>query len=245
MNETELTFVYEAALKAVPTFATVVAWDAAPRLASAGIDTRMTVHGEQSIQMHQPIPASGEVSADSWVTAVYDKGPKGAVIMTTTVLTDIASGKKIVTLGASLFARADGGFGGPAEGQPEPHSVPIRPSDLSMDFQTRPDQALLYRLLGDRNPLHADPTTARRAGFSRPILHGLCTYGLTCRAVLQGFADYRPDRIKSHAARFSAPVYPGETITIDMWRDDTVVSFVARVKDRNATVVTNGKTVLD
>jgi acyl dehydratase len=178
------------------------------------------------------------------VIGVYDKGDKGAVIYSETVLTDAKSGEMIATLTGSTFARGDGGFGGPSEGAPEPHAVPTRAPDLSLDFPTRPDQALIYRLSGDRNPLHADPKIAAIAGFPRPILHGLCTYGITCRAVMQAFADFEPARIKSHQVRFSSPVFPGETITVDLWKDGDVVSFEARIKDRGVVVVRNGKTVL-
>ena len=113
-----------------------------------------------------------------------------------------------------------------------------------MDIPTSPDQALIYRLSGDYNPLHCDPAVAKAAGFPRPILHGMCTYGITCRAVLQTYAEYDPARFKSHQARFSSPVFPGETITVDLWRDGDVVSFEARIKDRGVTVIKNGKTVL-
>jgi len=147
--------------------------------------------------------------------------------------------------GAALVeARGDGGFGGPAEGAPEPHKVPERAPDMSVDFTTREDQALLYRLNGDRNPLHSDPESAKRSGFPRPILHGLCTYGITCRAILQAVTDFDPDQIKSHQARFSAPVFPGDTITVDIWKDGKEISFEARVKSRNATVIKNGLAVL-
>ncbi len=113
-----------------------------------------------------------------------------------------------------------------------------------MDIPTREDQAVIYRLSGDYNPLHIDPAIAKMAGFSKPILHGMCTFGVTCRAVLQTYAEYDPKRFKSHQARFSAPVYPGETITVDLWKDGDVVSFEARIKDRGVTVIKNGKTVL-
>jgi acyl dehydratase len=242
MNETELPFVYENNLKAVPTLATVVAWGSGPGI--SGINYLMVVHGSQKVEFHQPMPTSARITADSRVLGAYDKGPKGAIIFTETVLTDERSGEKLATLTGSTFARGDGGFGGPADGAPEPHEVPTRAPDQSVDLTTRPDQALLYRLSGDRNPLHSDPNVAKMAGFPRPILHGLCTYGLTCRAVLQTYADYQPERIKSHEARFSSPVFPGETITVDLWKDGDVVSFEARVKARDVTVIKNGKTVL-
>jgi acyl dehydratase len=244
MNETELPFVYENDLKAVPTLATVVAWGAGPGVGNMGINFLMVVHGAQKVELHRPMPVAARITADSRVLGAYDKGPKGAIIVTETVLKEAGSGEPIATLTSSIFARGDGGFGGPADGAPEPHPVPTRAPDLSIDLTTRPDQALLYRLSGDRNPLHSNPTVAKMAGFPRPILHGLCTYGLTCRAVLQSFAEYQPERIKSHEARFSSPVFPGETITVDLWRDGDVVSFEAHVKARDVTVIKNGKTTL-
>ncbi|RIK99169.1 MAG: 3-alpha,7-alpha,12-alpha-trihydroxy-5-beta-cholest-24-enoyl-CoA hydratase [Proteobacteria bacterium] len=247
LDERELAFVNEGALKprplkVVPTFASVAAWGETP--GPMDIDWLMVVDGERDITFHQPLPAAAEITADSRVTGVFDKGrDKGAVIVRETVLRD-GHGAPLATLRASRFARGDGGFGGPSEGQPKPHEVPKRAPDRSVDIATRPDQALLYRLCGDRNPLHSDPAFARRAGFPRPILHGMCTYGLTCRAVLQTYADHDPAAFRRHAARFSAPVYPGETVTVDLWRDGEVISFEARVKARAATVIRNGRTVL-
>jgi acyl dehydratase len=244
LNMDELPFVYENNLKAVPTLATVVAWGAGP-LGKTGINYLMVVHGEQSVTFHKPMPTEAQIIADSRIAGAYDKGPgKGAVIYTETVIKDAKSGEPIATLLGSTFARGDGGFGGPSDGAPTPHEVPSRAPDRSIDIPTRPDQALIYRLSGDRNPLHSDPSIATAAGFPRPILHGLCTYGITCRAVLQTYADYDPAKIKSHAVRFSSPVYPGETITVDMWKDGDTISFEARVKARDVTVIKNGKTVL-
>jgi acyl dehydratase len=202
------------------------------------------VDGERDITFHKPLPSAANITADVGVTGVYDKGKdKGAVIIRQTVLRD-ESGQALATLLSSQFARGDGGFGGPSEGQPEPHKVPTRAPDRSLEISTRPDQALIYRLCGDRNPLHSDPEFAKRAGFPRPILHGMCTYGLTCRGVLQTYADYDPSAFRQHAVRFSAPVYPGETMTMDMWKDGNVISFEARAKARDVTVIKSGKTVL-
>jgi acyl dehydratase len=247
MDEKELPFVNEAyytqrPLKVVPTFASVAAWGAQP----GHIDTNrlMVVDGERDITFHKPLPAAANITADVSVVGVYDKGKdKGAVIIRQTVLRD-EQGEALATLLASQFARGDGGFGGPSEGQPEPHKVPTRAPDQTVDISTRPDQALVYRLCGDRNPLHSDPEFAKRAGFPRPILHGMCTYGLTCRGVLQTYADYDPSAFRQHAVRFSAPVYPGETVTMEMWKDGHVISFEARVKARGVTVIKSGKTVL-
>ncbi|MDB5464711.1 MAG: 3-alpha,7-alpha, 12-alpha-trihydroxy-5-beta-cholest-24-enoyl-CoA hydratase [Phenylobacterium sp.] len=256
MNEDELPFVYEKGLKVVPTAATVLA-SAGGRPARGAdevgqkpghrpsqINFLMVVHGEQKVELHRPLPTSGTFTAQGRTIGAFDKGKnKGAVIINETIWTDEA-GEKVATLTGSTFARGDGGFGGPPEGQPEPHEIPSRKADLSVDIATREDQALLYRLNGDRNPLHSDPESAKRSGFPRPILHGLCTYGITCRAVLQAITGYDPDQILSHQARFSAPVFPGDTITVDLWKDGQVISFEARVKERNATVIKNGKTVL-
>ncbi|MGO9360722.1 MAG: MaoC/PaaZ C-terminal domain-containing protein [Xanthobacteraceae bacterium] len=247
MDERELAFVNEGCfhprpLKVVPTFASVAAWGAGP--GDLGINRLLVVDGERDITFHKPLPVSARITADSRVLAAYDKGKdKGAVVMRETVL-KAENGDKLATIVSSAFARGDGGFGGPSEGQPAPHAVPSRAPDRSVDITTRPDQALIYRLCGDRNPLHSDPEFARQAGFPRPILHGMCTYGLTCRAVLQTYADYDAGAFRRHAVRFSAPVFPGETVTVDLWKDGEVVSFEARVKARNVTVIKSGKTVL-
>jgi acyl dehydratase len=256
MDERELPFVYEKGLKVVPTAATVLAsaggrpargadqLEPKPGHRPSQINFLMVVHGEQKVELHRPLPTSGTFTAEGRTIGAFDKGKdKGAVILNETIWTDEA-GEKVATLTGSTFARGDGGFGGPSEGQPEPHQIPGRKADLSVDIATREDQALLYRLNGDRNPLHSDPESAKRSGFPRPILHGLCTYGITCRAVLQAITGFDPDQIASHQARFSAPVFPGDTITVDLWRDGPVISFEARVKARNATVIKNGKTVL-
>ncbi len=243
LNEQELPFVYENGLKAVPTFATVLA-QPIQLLARSGVNFARVVHGEQFVQLHRPVPAEGQALATSRIAAAYDKGPdKGAILIIETALRD-GAGEPMVTLKSAIFARGDGGFGGPSDGEPPPHQVPQRAPDLSLDFPTRPDQALLYRLSGDRNPLHADPGFARMVGFPRPILHGLCTYGITCRAILQAYTDFDPAPVRSHQARFSAPVFPGEVITVDLWRDADVISFEAKVKAREAIVIKNGMTQL-
>lgn len=245
LNARELPFVYESNLQVLPTQASVMAWGAG-RLGESGINYLMVVHGEQRLTVHQPLPNSARILADSRITHCLDKGAgKGAVIVTETILKLAHNGTQLATLGATIFARGDGGFGGPSEGGPVPHMVPTdREADAEVAITTRPDQALLYRLSGDRNPLHADPAFAQMAGFPRPILHGLCSYAIACRAVLQHYADYDPTRILAHDVRFSAPVFPGETIVTRMWKDGPVVSFEAIVKERNAVVLKNGRTLL-
>lgn len=247
LNERELQFVNEAfaipkPLKVVPTFASVCVWGARPGFID--LNRVMVVDGERDITFHRPLPSEAGVTADARVRGVYDKGKeKGAIIQNEIVVRD-GDGGKIVTILSSTFARGDGGFGGPAEGMLEAHQVPRRAPDRSIDIPIRRDQALIYRLSGDRNPLHSDPEFARRAGFPRPILHGMCTYGLTCRAVLQTYADYDPSAFRRHRVRFSAPVFPGETITINLWKDGNSISFEGHVRERHVTVAKNGQTVL-
>ncbi|MEG9861886.1 MAG: MaoC/PaaZ C-terminal domain-containing protein [Parvularculales bacterium] len=244
MNENELAFVYEKNLKTIPSMATVIAWGAGS-MRESGINYLMVVHGEQRLTLHRPLPAVADILADSRVTGVYDKGAdKGALIVTETALRLADTGEPLCTLGSTTFARGDGGFGGPREGAPTPHILPDRVPDLTCEVETRPDQALLYRLSGDRNPLHSDPEVASDAGFPKPILHGLCTYGSACRGLIGSVCDFDAASIRQFDVRFSSPVFPGETVVLDIWRDGDVVSFLARVKERDATVLNNGKCIL-
>lgn len=241
LNLQELNFTYEKNLKTIPTMGTVIAWGAGP-LRDSGINFVMVVHGEQRLTLHKPLPPQADIIADSRVTGAYDKGAdKGALIVTETVIREATGGDKLCTLSSTIFARGDGGFGGPSEGAPAPHPLPERAPDGTLEADTRRDQALLYRLSGDRNPLHADPEFAKAAGFPAPILHGLCTYGSCCRVILGGLLDYDHTRITGFDVRFSAPVFPGETILVDYWRDGNVISFRARLKEREALVINNGK----
>jgi acyl dehydratase len=239
LDRDELPFVYEKNLKAMPTLAAVISWGAGIAPDRIGLNRPRTLHGEEAVTLHGSLPSAGEIIADSRVVAVYDKGEKGAVIERETVLRDAATGALIATITRTAFARADGGFGGPAQ-TPAPHEPPRRGPDVVLEFPTRRDQALLYRLCGDRNPLHADPEIARASGFAAPILHGLCTYGICCRAVLQAFCGFDPERLKRHAVRFSAPVIPGDVLTVKLWNDAGVVSFEADVPARGVTVIKNG-----
>jgi acyl dehydratase len=243
-DEAELPYVYEKDLRVVPTFMTVAAWSARPPVAKMGINYLRLVHGEQGTKIHRSIPIQGTVIASGRVTGAVDKGAKGAIIFTETIIRDAIDQQPIATLTSSLFARDEGDFGGPTETPANPHRHPTRDPDQIVEFVTREDQALLYRLTGDRNALHADPGVARNAGFERPILHGLCTYGITCRAVLQYCADFRPERIVSHNARFSSPIFPGETIVVHLWQDNDIISFEAVSKERDIAVITNGRSIL-
>jgi len=242
LDRNELPYVFEQPfLKTVPSMASVLA--RVPLLKDCGYDYTKVVHGEQHLTLHRPLPAEGELISSARVTAAYDKGAgKGAVIYTETAVRSAADGQPMFTLVSSTFARGDGGFGGPSGSGPQPHAIPDRKPDATATLETSKDQALLYRLNGDRNPLHADPDLARRVGFPAPILHGLCTYGVACRAVLQTVAAYDHTRITGFDVRFSSPVYPGEAIATDIWVDGKVVSFRCRIPGRdNVVVINNGR----
>jgi acyl dehydratase len=201
----------------LPTYAVLIAQ--APMTRSLGdFDRAMLVHAEQYFELHRPLPVAGTVSTTSTVTGIYDKG-SGALVVTENVAVDAATGEPLVTSRSGAFIRGQGGFGGPRSTDP-PWSLPDRAPDHQVVRETRAEQALLYRLSGDRNPLHVDPKFAARGGFSRPILHGLCTYGVTGRALLRVLCDGDPARFRSMSGRFTRPVLPGEPLTISIWRED-------------------------
>ena len=239
----ELDFVYEKNLKALPTFAAMLGYPGFwMRDLDTGIDWVRLVNGEQAVMLHQPLKPTGTVLGKCRVTEVIDKGQgKGALVYAERTVSDKATGTLIATVTQTTFCRADGGFGGPPRESPPVHKIPERAPDLVCDLGTRPEQAAIYRLSGDRNPLHIDPEMAKTAGFPRPILHGLGTFGVVGHALLKGMCDYDPARVGSFGGRFSSPVFPGETIRTEMWRDGDVVSFRASVPDRNVVVMNNGR----
>jgi acyl dehydratase len=203
--------------RALPTFAVIGGMSGGSgALANIGtFNPAMLVHGEQSVELHQPLPVNGHVSTVGKITGVYDKG-SGAVVVMEATATDVKGGQPMFTTSASLFIRGEGGFGGD-RGPSGKVEFPDRAPDHTVTYPTRTDQALLYRLSGDRNPLHSDPKFAAMAGFPKPILHGLCTYGFTGRALLHSLCASDPDRFLSMAARFSKPVMPGDVLTVSIW----------------------------
>ncbi len=246
LDEKELPFVYENnGLKVVPTFASVISRGEAPPQQQhmpqkSNINFMMVVDGERRITIHKPLPPKCDVVSDERYLDILDKGEgKGAVLIQERVSRDAASGDKLFTIVTSIFARGDGGFGGKPQGGPQPHDIPERAADLVQECDTRPDQAFVYALSGDRNPLHRDPAFAKMVGFPRPILHGLCSYGTACRAVLSTVAEYQPERIRQFDVRFSKPVFPGETLVVELWQDGATISYRASVKERPGTVVLN------
>lgn len=243
----ELKYVYEDGLQTFPTMPVVLGhpgpWMTNPE---TGIDYVKVLHGEQSLEIHQDLPVEGTIVAQNKVIDVVDKGAdKGALIVNERKLYEQASGDLLCTQKSVIFARGNGGFGGPVTASPKPHVLPDREPDATVDIPTSPQAALLYRLNGDYNPLHADPAIAEKAGFKAPILHGLASFGIAARAVLQSLNNTDSSRLKSFGLRFSAPVYPGETIRTEIWRDGNEVSFRARVPERDVIALTNGLAVVD
>jgi acyl dehydratase len=247
----QLHFVYEKDLVAMPTMAVVLGfpgfWMNDTR---TGIAATKILHGEQMLRMHRPLAPAGTVIARSRVRAVIDKGrDKGALVVIERKVIDKPSGELLATLEQITFCRGDGGYS--ASGQPSdvapdaPPAVPDRTADLVIDLPTRPEMALLYRLSGDFNPLHADPGVARSAGFERPILHGLATYGLAARVIVEKICDGDPSRLRSIRARFSSPIYPGETLRIELWRTGSNVQFRGSVIRRGTVALNCGITAVE
>ncbi len=249
-----LPFVYEGAaggLRALPTQAVVLGYPGFwAREPDTGIDWVRLMHGEQRVRWHQPLPASGTVAGMNRITHLIDKGEgKGAILVMERRL-ETGAGTLLATLQQVVFLRGDGGYSQQRGGQPSDAPLPAlpptpedRPPDFTDTQATRPEAALLYRLLGDTNPLHADPAVAAKAGFERPILHGLASYGLVAHAVLRQCGDSNPARLKALDIRFAAPVYPGETLVTEIWRvpgRPGQLQLRARVAERGKLVLSHG-----
>jgi acyl dehydratase len=242
MNEDELRYVYEQDLEIFPTMPVVLGhpgpWMADPAL---GINRQMLVHGTQRLMLHGQLRAQQPFTVHNRVVELVDKGAQGgALIVMERSLHDAASGALLARIESGTFCRADGGFGGRRQPSYEFRAVPERPADIVGEVRTVPSQALLYRLNGDRNPLHASPAFAARAGFARPILHGLCTYSVVARALMMMNPGHRLLGIE---ARFSKPVFPGETIRVEAWRSQDGFAFRAWVDARGAMVMDRGLAV--
>lgn len=240
MDRDQLRFVFEQGLKVMPSMACVLDWDDT-LVFTSGLDGTQIVHGEQRLVLHRPLEPMGFIIARERVKDAFDKGEgRGALLVVEKQILDEETREPICTLESVVFARGDGGYGGPAGG-PEP--LPATPEDApaaAFESVTRPEAAIFYRLNGDPNPLHIDPDFAAAAGFDRPILHGLCTWGHACHAVVRLCCDYRPERITSFSARFSAPVFPGERLRTEVWPVAGGVHFRTTALERDLPVLTHG-----
>jgi len=241
-NRDQLSFLYEEGLRSLPTMAAVLGyrgfWMKDP---ATGIDWRRVLHGEQAITLYKPLPVEGIVVSRVRVSALIDKGrEKGAILAVERQLSEL-DGDLLATIGQVSLLRGDGGFGRSSGSLAPLQRVPERQPDILIDLPTSDRAALIYRLSGDYNPLHIDPDIAAEAGFPRPILHGLCTFGVVGHALLKGCLNYEVSRLRSLRGRFTAAVYPGDTIRTELWKESTgFVSIRARAVERDVVVFDQG-----
>ena len=243
MNLNELKYVYENSQSVLPSMATNFQYHS-PLLLKTNINFIMVVHGEQRLSITNAMPVSGDFIANAKVIGCYDKGPaRGAIIEVETTVKNKKNNEEICKLVSTTFARGDGGFGGPDSPKKEIF-IPDGEPDYVSEVSTKPDQALIFRLSGDYNPLHSDPNFAKAAGFEKPILHGMCTYGIACRSLVNEICENDASKLKRFDCRFSSPVYPGETIITEMWKKDKMIYFNSKVKERDKLVLKNGVSVI-
>ncbi|MBC9206993.1 MaoC family dehydratase N-terminal domain-containing protein [Roseomonas aerophila] len=234
----DLPFVWEREQRVIPSMATMLAFDDS-WLDAAGIDLKQVVHGGLDLHFHAPLAPEGEALVETRIAGLDDKGAgKAGLVFAETVLSQGAG--PACTILSTIFVRGAGGFGGAVGEQATFAKVPDGAPDVTSQAQTACNQALLFRLLGDRNPLHVDPALARQVGFERPILHGACTFGIACAEVLRVFCGLEPARLRRFAARFAGPLYPGETLAFSFWRNGNRIAFRATAAERAAIVLDSG-----
>ncbi len=242
IDRDQLKYVYEQGLEAVPCMSLVLGypgfWLKDPQYQ---VDWPRVLHAEESFEIHAPLPVAGTIHARTVITGIIDRGKeKGAYLYSTKEVRTEAGGTLLATVRSASVARGDGGFDGPTGPIDKPVAIPTRTPDLICDLPSLPQQALLYRLCGDLNPLHVDPAVARRVGFERPILHGRCTMGIAQHAILKSCCGYVAQRLKSMQVRFTAPFMPGETLRTALWHDEHGVFFTATALERGVMVLNNG-----
>ncbi len=246
-DEQALRFVYEEDLKVMPSQPVVMAhpgfWASENDI---GLDWVKILHLGQEMIFHKPLPTSGTVKATTRFTDIFDRGKRlGAQLNTERIVIDADTDEPLCSVITSVLARGDGGFGGERKATVKSDPIPGRDPDKLCDLATSPQQALLYRLSGDHNPLHVLPSIARDAGFKSPILHGLSTMGVMTHALLKSCCDYQPERFKHLRLRFSAPVYPGETIRTEIWEEDGHIAFRCKSVEQDKVVINNGYLLID
>jgi len=234
----DLRFVYERDLTVIPSFANSLAFDDG-WLGETGIDLAQVVHGSLDLRFLRPLAPAGEVTVGMRVAGLSDKGAGRAGLVIQEIRLE-QGGQEACTIQSVLFVRGGGGFGGSAGTQPEQVPTPPGQPQRRVEVATAPNQALLFRLLGDRNPLHVDPAQARASGFERPILHGACTFGIACLTLLRHLCDTDPARLTRLAARFAGPLYPGGTLDFEFWDSPGGATFRATGRERAALVLDNG-----
>lgn len=249
VDEGQIRYVYEVDLRVFPTMAAILAYPGLwIREADTGLEWEHALHAEQGVAFLKPLPVAAEIKAQTRVTGIVDEGEgRGALIYTERTGIDAVTGDAYFKVFHTTFARRDGGYGGPSDQVRVANALPDRDADKICDLPTMPQQSLIYRLNGDPNPHNADPKAAAAAGFERPILHGLCTYGIAGHAILRACCDYDPLGLKSLDVRLSAPLYPGETVRTEIWHEagSNIVSFRCRALERDIIVLNNGRAVLD
>jgi acyl dehydratase len=235
----ELEYTYEKNLKVLPSFSTVAnLGDFANLMNVPGLEFNLALllHGEQEIELHQPLPPEAKLKSETRIAEIYDKG-KAALLILEVSTTD-AAGDPLFTNRISLFLRGEGGFGGP-KGPKAQYAAPDREPDGTVESKTLPQQALLYRLNGDKNPLHCDPDFAKLGGFELPIIHGLCSYGIVCKAVVDSALGGDVTQVARYSARFAGVGFPGETFVTRYWREDDTILIECHVKERDAIIISN------
>ena len=238
MGADDLPFVWENQQRVLPSLATMLAFDDT-WLEAGKIALDQVVHGALDLRFFHPLAAAGNARAETAIVGLDDKGPgRGGLVFIETTLHQ--NGAPAASVLSTLFVRGAGGFGGPVGQQAATTALPPTAPDDVCRVPTAANQALLFRLLGDRNPLHVDPALATRVGFNRPILHGACTFAIACAELIRRFCDHDPARLTRLAARFAGPLYPGETLEFSFWRTDGGIGFRANAAERGALVLDNG-----